>query len=275
MQITNGDNHYSVGSLVAESEKYRLYLCKQEGTERQCLFQIATEIRHNGSLDRNAFFLGELQRRAEALELDYEKVRTRPDSVLNYQLGFPELVDSFVCLEQGGRRVNILAFRNVEDVSKMVPLSGITEKDHLRVDMRTSAWILGKLLKLLVFAHSENIVVKQLDAGNILIEPDQHYVLIFDWSDAVTFAGEIPEGYCREEISAVSKAVANVLGVDLITGTFFNDDGYFALSYGNYIVWLANGNERNAERAHHNFYELVDKLWPRGFYKFTTKPLNS
>ena len=275
MQITNGDNHYSVGSLVAESEKYRLYLCKQEGTERQCLFQIATEIRHNGSLDRNAFFLGELQRRAEALELDYEKVRTRPDSVLNYQLGFPELVDSFVCLEQGGRRVNILAFRNVEDVSKMVPLSGITEKDHLRVDMRTSAWILGKLLKLLVFAHSENIVVKQLDAGNILIEPDQHYVLIFDWSDAVTFAGEIPEEYRRDEISAVSQVVAVVLGTSPVTGTFPDDGESTFNDYSRYLFHLVNRNERSARRAHQNFYELIDRLWPRGFHKFTTQPLNS
>lgn len=275
MQITNGDKHYGVGGLVAESEKYRLYLCKQEGTERQCLFQIAIEVGYNGNLDRNAFFLGELQRRAEVLELEYEKVRTRPDSVLNYQLGFPELVDSFVCLEQGGRRVNILAFRNVEDVSKMVPLSGITEKDHLRVDIRTSAWILGKLLKLLVFAHSENIVVKQLDAGNILIEPDQHYVLIFDWSDAVTFAGEIPEEYCREEISAVAEAVTVVLGANPLTGKCPDDGDPAFADYCCYVLELVNRNERSAQRAHQNFYELIDRLWPHGFHKFTTQPLNS
>ena len=275
MEIKNGDQIYQLGELVAEAEMYRLYLCKQVVTNRQCLLQISTGIEHNGSIERNAFFLNELQRRAEIVEAEYAKVRTRPDSVLNYQLGFPELVDSFVCPEQGERRINILAFRNVEAVNKMVPLSGITEKDHLRVDMRTSAWIFGKLLKLLVFAHSEDILVKQLGAGNILIEPDQHYVLIFDWSDALTFVGAIPEEYRRDEISAVAEAVAYVLGTNPTTGVF-PDDGEPAFNdYSHYLFHLVNRNERNALRAHQNFYELIDKLWPRGFHKFTTKPLNS
>lgn len=275
MQITNGDNCYGVDGLVAEAESYRLYLCEQVSTKRQCLLQIATEIGHNGSLERNAFFLGELQQRAGALELEYEKVRTRPDSVLNYQLGFPELVDSFVCSEQGGRRVNILAFRNVDDVSKMVPLSGITEKDCLRVDIRTSAWIMGKLLKMLVFAHGEKIVVGQLGGGNILIEPGQHYLLIFDWSNAISYPGEIPEAFQRAEISAAAETVTVVLGADPLTGKCPDDGDSGFADYCYYILGLVNGNERSAKRAHQNFYELIDRLWKRGFHKFTTKQLNS
>lgn len=299
MEIKGEKGVYRIGNLAAEAEAYRLYLCSQVETGRQCLLQIANTEEQNGQLDRAAYLLGELARRAEELEEEYAKVKTNPKSVLNYNLGFPELVDSFVCPEQGGRRINVLAFRCVEEVGKMVPISNITEKDRLRVDPRTSAWMMGKALKLLAFAFSEGISVGLTTGKNLLIEPDKHYVLIFDWSGASTHP-EVPKKTRCQEISQAAQAVITALGGDGPSGFIPNDgdepferfvnlrqkeiDGaespdelrqqYQAEAfrqYADFLLDLARGAESDAERAHREFYELVDALWPREFYPFTTK----
>lgn len=272
IKIGNSAHFYQVGKKVAETGNYRLYLCRQDGTGRQYLLQIATSVEHNGGLDRTAYVLRELKHRADELEVEYARVKTDPKVMLNYDLGFPELVDSFVCQEQGGRRINVLAFRNVEDVSRLVPLVNITDKDRLRVDLRTSAWIMGKLLKLLVFAHNEGIAVGLLNGNNVVIEPDEHYVVIFDWSAAQTYSEEVPGEVQRQEISRAAQAVVVVLGGDLKTG-IFPDDGDKA--YTDHIMRLVRGDRGDTERAHKEFYELIDGLWERKYYPFTTEPLDA
>lgn len=273
MEIVNGAKKYGLHGKVADTEGYRLYLCVEQATARQCLLQVAAEDKHNGALDRAAYILGELKRLSDELEEEYAQVKKDPKVMLNYDLGFPELLDSFICQEQGGRRINILAFKFVEDVSKMVPLTNIISKDRQRVDLRTSVWIMGKLLKLLVFTHSANISAGLLGGNNILIEPDQHYVQIFDWSSAKIHQDGLPvEIRCRE-ISHAAQAVIAVLGGNYQTGVFPDDGDPGFARYTQYLLKLARGGETKVERAHAQFYELVDGLWKREFYPFAVKPL--
>lgn len=269
MIVESDSQRYLVGDRVADFGAYRLYLCKQENTGRQCLFQIAADIGRNGLLDRAAYLLTELKRSSDELEEEYALVRKDPKVLLNYDLGFPELVDSFICHGQGGRRVNILAFRNVEDVGRMVPIRNITEKDHRRVDLRTSAWIMGKTLKLLEFAHSQGITVGRVDGANILIEPDEHYVVLFDWSDAHTHADTIPRKTTSNEIAQAAQAIITVLGGDFKTRSFPNDGEETFVRYTDHLLRLADGSQHTAETAHEEFYELIDGLWRREFYPFT------
>jgi len=271
MEIKNDSRLYQIGKGVAETGNYRLYLCRDG--PKECLLQIATSVEYNGELQRAAYILRELQRRADELEEEYALVKTNPDAMLNYGLGFPELVDSFVYQEQGGRWINILAFRSIEDIGKLVPLLNITEKDRLRVDLRTSAWIMGKYLKLFVFTHSEGISIGLNSGNNILIEPDQHYVVIFDWTAAQIRSEKIPVETRRQEISQAAQAVITALGGNLETGTFPDDGDKNSTKYADYLLQLARGNESNAKRAHAKFYELIDSLWKREYYPFTTKLL--
>lgn len=274
MVIEGMIGHYLVGDQVADAGKYRLYLCTQEETGRQCLLQIAAEVNHNGALSRSSYLLKELKRFADELEMKYEEVRTDPKVYLNYDLGFPELMDSFPCHPQGRRWVNILAFRNVEDISKMVPLRNITVRDRLRVDPRTSAWILGKSLKLLVFAHSQGIAVRRLDNASILIEPNEHYVVFYDWSEAYMYPEKVPAEIVSTEISQVAQATITVLGGDFGKRTFLADDEKTS-RYTEFLLKLADGHQRDAQRAHAQFYKLVDELWKRAFHPFTSFPLDT
>ncbi len=269
-EIVNGPNHYRVIKEVAKSKYYHIYLCEQKDTGRQCLLQIASVAEHNGKLQRAAYILTEFARHADKLEEEYEKVKTDPKVLLNYKLGFPELVDSFICQEQGGRQINILAFRNVEDVSDMVPLVNITAKDNLCIDLRTSAWIMGKVLKLLDFAYGQGISVGLMTSENILINAEQHYVVIFDWIAAQTHDETVPKEIQRREISQAASAVVIALGGNVKTGIFPEKGNK---EYIDYLLKLARGNVSNAGKAHKDFYEIVDKTWKREFYPFTVKPL--
>jgi len=274
MTIRGPTNSYVKGELVAETDVYRLYLCQQEGTDRQCLLQVAKDVAQNSILTRFAYILERLISYAEELEAEYAKVKKDPKEMLNYRLNFPELVETFVFAEQGGRQINILAFREVDEISRMVPLTNITRKDHLRVDLRTSGWIMGKLLKLLKFAHSQGFTVK-LDGSNILIEPDEHYVLIFDWAGIEIFADEtVPDEVVREQISQAAEAVVAVLGADPVAGEFPNDGEPYFDQYTAHLMHLVREGESSADTAHREFYELIDGLWPREFYQFKTHPLN-
>lgn len=273
MQIVNGSCHYEVGEAVAGAVEYSLYLCQKVGTDRGLLLQITREPAYNGGLDRAAFILNELARKAEEVEADYAKIKKNPKKFINYGLGFPEVVDSFVCPEQGGRRINILAFRFVDDVTQMVPLVNITDKDHVRVDLKTSAWMMGKLLKMLTFTHNEVVTIGQLGGNNILIEPERHYVVLFDWSAAQMHTGEIPEQMRKTEIAKAAKSVIGVLGGNPETGEIPNDGGDDFAPYAEYILHLSRGEEGNAKKAHQLFYELIAKLGWKGFHPFTTRRL--
>jgi len=225
----------------------------------------------NGALSRTAFVLTELARLA--LQLEDEYAEKNPGKALGYQFGFPELVASFICPEQGHRQINVLAFREIETVWQMKPLINIISKDQMRVDLRTSAWIMGKLLKLLDFVHSQDYAIKLVTTSNILIEPDQHYVMFFDWMDAEIFTGVIPMEKRRSEIANVAKAVIRVLGGDLNKRIIPNDgDGCFG-QYADFLWRLARRGESRAEHAHRQFYDMIDEFWPREFYPFTVKPL--
>jgi hypothetical protein len=276
MILEHGSKQYHVGDLdtdlVAETASHRLYLCSQNGGRPQNLLQVATDLAHNGELDRASYILEILLHHAEELESEYARVKTDPKDMLNYQLCFPDLADSFVPADQGDRRVNILGFRGVDDVRSMVPLYNIVHRDKRRVDLRTSVWIAGKLLKTLVFAHDASISVGDISLGNVLIQPDQHYVVVFDWANARQHTDGISQDVVRDEIRSAATTIIEILG-GMDEHSVPDDDGEQYERYNAHLAALASNGARTVEEAHRMFYTLADDLWPREFYPFTTLPL--
>ena len=299
MVITGSKDSYEIVKQVADAEAYRLFLCEQHSDSSECLLQIAKKVADNGHLDRVAFLLSELKNAATEIDQDYaEKMQGEKHDSLNYDLGFPNLVESFSYLKKSQKhKVNILTFRCVELIKQMVPLGNITDKDGLRVDLRTSAWFLGKILKILGLVHALKISVNLMNDQNILIEPEHHYVLIFDWMSATIHPNQIPVNNRRQDIAGLARAVISVLGGDW-RQSYIPDDkeepftlyaaNRFKLNqkrkkldyrneafnkYTDFLFRLAQGHESDANRAHDNFYCLIDQLWKREFYPFTTKPL--
>lgn len=274
MILENGPHRYDIGDCVARMAAFRLYLCSVQGeSEPGCLMQIATTVEQNGLLDRAAYMLHLLLEQAEQIELEYVAVRTDPKDKLHYDSCFPQALDSFVAPNQGGRRVNILGFRKITDVRSLVPLSNVIRRDHRRVDLRTSVWIMGRLLKLMTFVHGEGITIGNLKADNILIEPERHRVVVFDWSTARQHPDGVLSADVRADITQAAHAVIEVLGGS--EGTGIPHDGTDACTpYSEHLMTLASQGARRTDVAHRAFYELVDGFWARGYYPFTTLPVH-
>lgn len=268
MIVKSSSSSYSVGTLVGEMSNYRLYKCRKNNDERELLLQIPIDISGNGNIDRNAYFLNRLKIESDLIEEEYAKVKESTDDMLNYHFCFPELVDSFICSDQGNRVINVIAFRGVQKVEDVFPTQKIISGDHY-IDYRTSAWIMGKILKLLVFTQSLKISVGMVDTGNILIVPNRHFVMIFDWSEAKNYDGLIPSEVRSEEISLAAHVVIDLLGGDYITESFPKNLEEGCIPYSEYLFCLAKGGQKRAKKAHEQFYEIIEGLWGRKFHPFT------
>lgn len=268
---TNGST-YEVRRLVRETAQTRVYLATEVKTGRSCLLEAATDIEYNASLERAAFALRELHAKAEELEAEYEPKREFPDERLNYGIGLPLVLDSFVPEGHGDRRVNVYAFMFVDDVGQMMPIGNIA-RDNTRVDLRTSAWMEGKALKILAFAHAQGFKVGALGPNDVLTHPDKHYVVLFNWRAVTTFPNGVPPEESRNEVMAITRTVIDALGGDAST-RIFTDDGEEGFDqYVQRLLELAAGSQHSAGIAHADFYRLIrEQLNWRGFHPFTTHP---
>ena len=261
-------DRYTVGEEVGESEQFRVYECELvEG--KVGILKIATGVAFNGILDREAYVLETLRSKAAYCEEAFAKENPGTKEVLNYQICFPALVESFIAEDQGGRRVNILNFPYVtHDIGILVPIERLASRERIRIDPRTSAWIMGKFLKLLAFAHDQGISIGRVDGENMLIVKEMHYVAIFDWSQADLSMGYSPE-IAAKEIAQAATEVILALGGDPSTGVLPEDEQLVDDRYARHLHMLALGKKSNAFNARRDFYKLIRSLWPREFYPFT------
>jgi serine/threonine protein kinase len=271
--VVGKNGTYEVDALVAENSLSRLRSCT-DATGREMLFQIALDAGKNAELSRNGWALTTLKDASDEVEEQYKA--GGHDGKLNYELGFPELTDSFIFDGQGSRQVNVLRFREVPKLESVIPLLKIW-KGGLRVDLRTSAWILGKLLKTISFAHDNRIQVRKIAGNNVLIEPDRHYVMVFDWSDMIVHGRSVPLSIVREEIKAAAELAIKAVGGDLDRACECDTDPL----YTGVLQSLATSGTSDAGKAHSMLYGAVDALcddpnntsWKRGFHEFTTYSL--
>ena len=261
---------YLVGAELGRTERFDLFHCQTEEMPKCGIIKIAPTVAENGILDREAFLLREMSKTAVELEAAYAKVKTS-SSTLNYQFFFPNLVESFVWEEEGGRRINILNFSHIaKELFDLVPIGHIASRDRFRVDPRTSAWMLGKLLKLLSFAHEQGIAVNALTGDNILINKDQHYVSVFDWTLATVEDGGLTQDMVSQEIRSATEEVILALGGNPETGEIPADEQLIDGRYEELLKSLIHGSKESAYMTHEKFYEIVWSIWPRGFHPYST-----
>lgn len=270
---------YRIGKLLGEPENYKVYECFLG--DKWYLLKISTDPSKNHFIDREEIFLKDLYISSQKTEERYVSENPGKElTPLNSHFFFPLVHDSFIAKEQQDRSVLILDLSHIaENRSDLTPLSFILEKDNMIVDPRTSAWIMGKLLKMLTFTHFHFVLINDINLDNILINKKKHYVSIFNWSMATR--GEdvwsvSPEDFASE-ISQISRMVLAILGGGNVNGgynAFFeipDDPQLVDTRYIDYIKFLCRGQETSAYLAHKGFYKLIYELWPRGFHPYTVK----
>ncbi len=267
--ISPSGKKYFVGSELGNNARFKFYQCST-AEDKVCVLKIARKSVFNGLLDREVFLLQTLEQEAAALEIEYQSTK-KTDRRLNYHFFFPKLVESFVSLEQGGSQISIVSFNHVaSDISELTPLSYLAEKENVRLDPRSSAWILGKLLTMLSFLNDQSVFVGDLSGDNIFINRSQHYVMLFDYTQATLGTGEISKDENSLNISTLAKEVIRALDGDFVSKKLPENEQLAGNDYETYLFELSSGLVKDVVEAHTKFYNIVLSAWPHEFYQFKT-----
>lgn len=264
MILVNEHGQYSVGCLVAKSDNSNFYICS-DGKSKYFL-QIAASVEQNAKIDFSAYVLKELKRISDIYE---ERFRSRfPDECLNYDWLFPTVVNSFLPDDQGNRMANVLAINNGDSVEQMVPLSNILKRDRKIIDLATSVWIAGRLLKLLVLAHDQ-CISPVIDSDNIIIEPKKHHVVVLDWFNANMYQSEVPEDVRMDDMASVAAIALAAIGE-----TAGRSSKYQGNVYVDFLKSLVDNPRGDTKQVYSDFESAHGKLFEDSiFYPFTTFPI--
>lgn len=259
-----------LGEPLGGSERFTLYACTPEGVTAPHILKVVTAAEDNVLLDREAFLLHTMADVAE--ELEAKNTGKHPYHYANF---FPRLVGSFIPTGQDGRRVTVVGFpKKIDDLGQLAPVSALTRTDKVRLDPRSAAWIIGKSLKILYFAHSQGISVGLVTDNNILIERALHAVLFFDWTHATLHSsGRVETDVIAQEIAQVARIGITALGGDSATGALLPHEQLTDKRFEELLQEMLRGRITVTYEAYSRFYDLIWELWPRGFHTFTTIPL--
>lgn len=268
---------YQVEKLVGETSTHRMYEAVDLESSQELLMFIATEILHNSNLELMSYRLKMMREHALLLEAEYQK--QFPDKSLGYQYALPKVHDAFFADKQGGRMVLMLQIEAVDHISSLVPLSMIRNKDQVRVDHKTAAWILGKSLKLLAFAHDFGLVLGDINGDDILIERRSHLVMCVDWTRASKFPQQSTQSLSivQRELSGIAKEITDLMGGSvnqyLLPDSIPESNDDPERRFESFLRNLSGGLYSSAGDAHKSFYLMVEEMWGRKFHPFTSFPL--
>lgn len=265
---------YSVdGELLAKTDHYNLAVAKNARGQLG-LVMIALRPESNPVVNRHRRILETLQTMAD--EINKETVGFKP----NYGAFVPRILD-VIDSEDGRHGVFMGYHESIGSYKQLVPLS--VALATVRVDMKTAAWMLGKLLKLADFVHSCGFTVGLVDASNVFIETQQHGVLVMDFTDA---SEEAEDSEMLLEVMHFAEIIWWAVG-----GSATEEPHYDAsimtrdqhAKFTTLLKRLMTGGVA-AHEAHTLAYALFDEIWPktpmaeapdgmkRDFHPYTTYP---
>ena len=258
-------------SRLAQTSTYTVYLVTDEADGAWYMLKVSPDIPGNGRLDREALVLKDIQTEVERLRATEKPGIT--GGGLRYEKCFPRLRESFLFKEQGNRRITIIEIPDTDSVRSLVPLEQWRTRERVRLDPKSSAWLLGRLLKVFTLTQPIGISVGKIDGGNILVNPKKHRAIFFDWTEAHQYEQYVPPETVGEEIAKAATQVFLALGGNLGKGTLPASDQLTDDRYAQLLLRFMSGVERDPDKAAQNFYKLIREMWEPEFHTFTTIPL--
>ena len=288
-----GEYEVDTSKLLTETEHAHIYLA-QKG-EKTVIFKIAKTFDDNEALMAEAhnfeFFMN-------AIEFSEEhRIEERKKSPSKYDLLFTKLEETFLAETQYDRRVNILSVRDA-DINEFALLTDL--QSRVKIDLRTSAWVMGRLLKWILFhdalhrmsieAHRDesDIAYREwidFDPKDWLICPNQNRL--------VRFSGNVTS--CDEFRDVVKKMADFVYNWTEAEKPSKNEADYIRflkeLKNRGWYDWFwtkrfwkkeatveeleEKYSELDFEETHDKFYEIVSATWGISYYPFTYREINS
>lgn len=262
---------YTVNKALARGSAHNVYLVSDEKDGGWFMLRVSLDIPGNGRLDREALILKDIE--AEVERIRSTEMPGSTGGALRYEKCFPRLRESFLFKEQGNRRINIIEIPDTEMVSNLVPIEQWRTRERVFIDPKSSAWLMGRLLKVFTLTHPIGISVGKINGGNILVNPEKHRAIFFDWTEAHQYEKYVPPEKVGEEIAQAATQVFIALGGNLATGILPPSDQLLDTQYAELLLEFMSGRERDPDKAAQRFYKLVRAMWVEEFHPFTTIPI--
>lgn len=262
---------YALMKPLGRTSTYGVYLVTDTADGSWYMLKVSVDAFGNGRLDREALILKDIQ--AEVERLRSTEKPGASGGALRYEKCFPRLRESFLFKEQGNRRVNIIEIPDTETVGSLVPIEQWRTRERVRIDPKSSAWIMGRLLKIFTLTHPIGISVGKINGGNILVNPEKHRAIFFDWTEAHQYEQFVPLKKVGEEIAQAATQVFLALGGNTSTGMLPESDQLPDNRYAELLREFMSGTLRDPDVAAQRFYKLIREMWDKEFHPFTTIPL--
>lgn len=210
---------YFVEPGYVETELYTLYDCQydEDGQNLMAQLKIVRDPLDNDFAQNEARILLKLAHGAEA------------DRFLPY---IPALVDAFVYDDGAEARQALVT----EKYSGWYCLSDVRRAYPGGIDPKDMAWIWRRVLVALGFAHANQVIHAAVLPENIRIQPEQHGLMLENWSYAVCD----PEN-SGERLAAVNLAYAGWYPADVLNREA-PTPGLDILFSARCMLWLLGGN---------------------------------
>ena len=243
-----------VGKCIGESSKIRIYL----GTTKDMkpvILKIAKTFEDGKALAEEA---GEFNILHSFSRQVAEFEANRNGNSAHYDWLFARLLSSRMEPTQGDRRINVFSIPDV-DLSELIPLSKLY--DDVEIDVRTSIWILGRLLKFYMFfellaVEKEEFVARYpiFSPDDYLIAPEKHRLVYYN------FSGDMTDVVAFDYVKAVAEFVSSWV---------IHREDPLEQEYLELLRDLSRFGRETFERAHRELYKLVKKNWGIKYYPFT------
>lgn len=251
------------------------YACTNHSTGNYYFLVIANTIADNPVIDDLSAILEKLRDLVSYHNQVYResgRILPKPEG-LGFDHLFPIVIDQFTCSEQGNRRVLVLDY-SFADLGQAIVACQLPEQD-VRVDLRTSSWILARLLKLIGFINLHQMTIP-VSLESILIVRKTHRLMWLDWTPLVVHDDKLSTPLKCLGLKQAASAVLSLIGANFVSQDwryeFFSADEqqcegekkYFQL-----LIKLYAGGYDNAVATHHALNDVFYEIWPTGFYPFT------
>ncbi len=163
---------YTVTDLLSKDDLCNVYRCtyKIEDKEWQGMFRIARDPADNDLVKNEAQTLYHLQSAR-----DYDQ----------FGLFLPSILESFSYQDasaSGTRQVNICGLhKDIKKPNELYSFEEVREHYDSGIDPKDMAWMWRRLLYILGFVHSNEVVHGAIVPSHVLIEPKEHKLLLTGW----------------------------------------------------------------------------------------------
>lgn len=177
LELHAGGQTFQALDRIAVGSFTTLYRCRSTAHPKapEMILKVARDARTNPLLVNEAQVLRNLRER---------------DTRGEFAPFLPKIEASFELPESPARRANVLrmdeAIRSSDD---LYTLAEVRAHYSQGLDARDMAWIWRRLLSVLGFVHSQRIVHGAVLPMHVLIEPNEHKLLLIDWCGATSAAG--------------------------------------------------------------------------------------